>query len=135
LKDAIEEVATKNVKPILEALFSEMTVLGFLGVVSFFITKTGAMQQVGDFVYGEGTAEAEETGELFENVHMMLFLVMVLFIFQVVALVKVRQHSLCACAHALPVCCGCIRTIVPPCANVLAPGQHTVCVCVFPNEN
>jgi hypothetical protein len=90
IKDGIEEAAAKNVRPILEALFSEMTVLGFLGVVSFFITKSGAMQLVGDFVYGEGTEEAEETGELFENVHMMLFLVMVLFIFQV------RVECVCA---------------------------------------
>jgi len=40
-KDRIEERASKDMLPIIESLFAEMTILGFLSVITFICTKIG----------------------------------------------------------------------------------------------
>ena len=48
---------------------------------------------IGEEVWGSETAEAEELGETFEAIHMMIFLVMCLFICQVAVLVWIGNMT------------------------------------------
>jgi len=68
-------------KPLLESLFSEMTVLGFLGVITFLVSKVGVLSEISVVVFGE--SEEEFLTELLETVHYVLFGVMCFFILQV----------------------------------------------------
>jgi len=87
MKDTILESASVNLRPILLAMFSEMTVLGFIGIIAFFINKSTFLVNISMNLFGTDDEESKELTEMFENVHMMLFLVMILFIFQVLKLV------------------------------------------------
>ena len=70
-----------------------MTVLGFLGIVSYFINKSGLLLDIGEKVWGTAAEEAAELGETFETIHMLIFLVMCLFICQVAVLVWVGNMA------------------------------------------
>ena len=85
-KEAIEESVDRNMKPIIESLFGEITVLGFLSLFTFCVTKMGFFETLSVRIFGE--EEAEELLELFESVHYALFFVMVLFVLLVLNLVS-----------------------------------------------
>ena len=70
-----------------------MTVLGFLGIVSYFINQSGVLVTIGTKVWGSDEERADELGETFETIHMMIFLVMCLFICQVAVLVWVGNMA------------------------------------------
>lgn len=84
-KEAIEEAVDRNMKPIIESLFGELTILGFLSLFTFCVTKMGFFEALSVRIFGE--EEAEELLELFESVHYALFFVMVLFVLMVLKLV------------------------------------------------
>ena len=71
----------------MSALFSELTVLGFIGLVAFALVKFGVLEDVGKAV-GE-----EELPELFETLHMALFATMIIFIIEVVLIIVVAQQK------------------------------------------
>lgn len=73
-------------KPCIEKLFGEMTVLGFLSIFTFCFTKLGFFEQLSTSVFGE--EEHEALLETFEFVHYMLFFIMVFFVISVLLLVK-----------------------------------------------
>ena len=83
IKDMVLESATEQLRPILNQMFSEMTVLGFIGIVAFFINKAEFLDNISENVFGTSEEEKAELKEMFENVHMMIFLVMIIFIVQV----------------------------------------------------
>ena len=49
---ALDE-STKSTKPIVNALFGEMTVLGFIGLVLFVVVQTEALNTISDSVFNE----------------------------------------------------------------------------------
>jgi len=73
--------------PKVSALFSELTVLGFIGLVAFALVKFGALEDIGEAI-GE-----EELPELFETLHMALFATMVIFIIEVVLIIFAAQQK------------------------------------------
>jgi len=91
IKEKVEETADANMKPILESLFGEMTVLGFVSVFSFIVTKLGFFESLSIKVFGE--SEREELVEIFEAVHYSLFFVMVFFVLEVLLLVSDAMHA------------------------------------------
>jgi hypothetical protein len=91
IKAHSEESASRNMKPIIESLFGEMTVLGFLSVFTFFVTKFGSFERLGVILFGE--AHAEELRETFENAHFTIFFIMIFFVVQVLVLVQEAGES------------------------------------------
>ena len=91
LKDHAEEHASRNAKPIVEALFGELTVLGFLSVFTFVATHTGILQKLGEHLLGP--ARHEDVLEAFESVHYTIFFIMVFFVIQVLVLVKEASET------------------------------------------
>jgi hypothetical protein len=89
VKEFIEEAADRNMKPVIQGLFGELTVLGFLSMVTFLMTKMGWFSAASEFLFGE--ADEEELFETFEFVHYMLFFIMVFFVINVLVLVRGGQ--------------------------------------------
>jgi Ca2+-binding EF-hand superfamily protein len=76
---------SESMRPILTSMFSELTTLGFISVTLFVIFTIPWMETLSESIYGE--EEGSELDELSETVHMVLFLVMVLFLAQAIGLV------------------------------------------------
>jgi hypothetical protein len=85
IKEHIEESADRNMRPIIASLFGEMTVLGFLSIFTFCVTKLGFFEKISTQLFGE--EEEEALLETFEFVHYMLVFVMVFFVVSVLTLV------------------------------------------------
>jgi hypothetical protein len=85
MEDYLEESASRNMKPIIEKLFGEMTVLGFLSAFTFVVTKAGSFERLGEHLFG--STHSEELLEIFENAHFIIFFIMVFFVVQVLVLV------------------------------------------------
>jgi hypothetical protein len=99
-KDAVEERSTKDMLPIVESLFGEMTILGFLSVITFVCTKVGVLEMISISVFGDGSGNdhiyeenKERLTEIFETVHYCLFAIMIFFVFQVIILVRLGTQS------------------------------------------
>ena len=69
MKDTLEESVSEDLEVILEKLFGELTILGFLAMVTFFLTQTGVLQEISEHVFGE----EEELIEYFEYVEISLW--------------------------------------------------------------
>jgi len=69
-------------------VFAELTVLGFLALITFILGKCG-LQHLSLMVYGHADVEEdkERLSEILEQIHMVLFLVMCIFIFQAIMMV------------------------------------------------
>jgi hypothetical protein len=86
IKESIEESVDRSMLPIIESLFGEMTVLGFLSVFTLVVTKAGVFETISVHFFGK--EEHQLVLELFEMVHYALFFVMVAFVCQVLLLVR-----------------------------------------------
>ena len=64
MKDNLEESVAEDMLLILEKLFGELTVLGFLAIITFALTQTGALQMISVKIFG--AKEEEELLEYFE---------------------------------------------------------------------
>ena len=64
----MEEVATHETKPVIAGLFSELTVLGFLSLVTFLVSQTPLLKSVSGHVFGEGEEREGYLMELLEQV-------------------------------------------------------------------
>jgi Ca2+-binding EF-hand superfamily protein len=89
-KDAMIEAADRDTRPIIDSLFGEMTVLGFLSLFTFCLAQTGVFPQISVALFGKG--EEGELLEIFEFVHYMLFFIMVFFVVCVLGLVFCAKH-------------------------------------------
>lgn len=83
-KEGLEDTTSPNMRPILSSLFGELTLLGFIGLLVFMVGRFDVLPEWSMSILGE----ADMLGELFEQVHMALFLVMVIFLLQVIGLVS-----------------------------------------------
>lgn len=68
------------------SLFREMTVLGFLSITLFLIEVAGLLPRISQDVFNHSEEGKDRLKEVFEEVHYLLFAVMVLFICQVLVL-------------------------------------------------
>ena len=92
--------STQDMLPIVESLFAEMTILGFLSVITFICTKVGILEKISLAVFGDGDGSKEEEEEnkeklteIFEIVHYCLFAIMIFFVVQVIILVRLGTQS------------------------------------------
>merc|ERR1719311_2198 len=77
----------------MDALFKEITILGFIGLLVYILTQTGfaddlAMQLLPEY---RGGGDDNPLAETFEMVHVVIFCVMVVFITQATALTVVMH--------------------------------------------
>uniref|UniRef100_A0A7S4KHI9 Uncharacterized protein n=1 Tax=Guillardia theta TaxID=55529 RepID=A0A7S4KHI9_GUITH len=93
-KEVIESNTPEAFEPIMDAFFSELATLGFIGAIAFTLTYNfqksceGAcsiMQRLSEKFLGE----PGELQEIFEGLHFLLFAVSVVFIFTVLILLRV----------------------------------------------
>ena len=88
VKDYMFETANKMLKPVVGILFAEMTVLGFLSLLTFCISKLDVLDKLSAHIFGESEAREEYLESLLEQVHYVLFAVMCTYIIQIMTLVK-----------------------------------------------
>jgi len=84
LKDyVVEAVHASPNQPIVSAIFSELTVLGFLAFIAFLLTKFG-LGHISLMVYGHADVEEDKMKlqEMLEQIHMVIFIMMCIFIMQ-----------------------------------------------------
>ena len=72
---------------VIEKLFGEMTILGFLSMVTFLVNEAGLFHWVSSQIFGHED-DHEHLLEAFEIVHMSLFFIMVFFFIQVLVLIR-----------------------------------------------
>ena len=88
IKEYLEESASASMLPIIEKLFGEMTVLGFLSIFTFCVTQAGFFSVLSVRIYGE----SNELQETFEGVHYTIFFIMIFFVVQVLILEKEAEQ-------------------------------------------
>ena len=59
------------------AMYEELTILGFVGLIFFSLQKADTFVDLSEHIFGEDAESKEVLPELAENVHMVLFAVMV----------------------------------------------------------
>mmetsp|Transcript_38397 Transcript_38397/g.90634 ORF Transcript_38397/g.90634 Transcript_38397/m.90634 type:complete len:998 (-) Transcript_38397:84-3077(-) len=97
-KELVEHTTPPENAPIVDAFFSELATLGFIGALAFLLTYNfsssceGAcsiMQQISDHFLGE----PDELQEIFEKLHFLLFAVSVVFILVVLVLLRISLKN------------------------------------------
>jgi len=87
-------VAQGPLLPIVKALFSELGVLGFLGLITLILDKSDVFEHAGEQME-DGTEAAEMLKEEFELVHISLFFIMIIYIVQLfMILFMVSRYAL-----------------------------------------
>jgi len=93
MKEKLQESVSENMERVVEVLFSEMTVLGFLSLMTFVIGKVGLLELISEHIFADKEDGRGLLGELLEDVHFDLFLVMVIFIAQTVMLIMLGEQT------------------------------------------
>ena len=88
-KEHLEESVNDDMDIILEKLFGELTVLGFLSIITFCVTQTGLIKIMSEKIY----EDEEELLEFFEYVHYTIFFIMISFVFQVIVLLREASET------------------------------------------
>lgn len=83
LKHHMEHNVPPMMAGILQAMFGELTVLGFIALYAYFMIQLGVLAWASNMIYGND----DQLLHLFENIHFMLFFVMLTFLFQALVLV------------------------------------------------
>ena len=86
-KDYIEE-NLKKYAVVLDRVWAELTVLGFLALMTFLMVESGVLPILSALIYGD----AEHLVHLFERIHFALFAVMVLFLVGALWLLVAANH-------------------------------------------
>ena len=94
LKEAPEE--NPNLEPIVNTMFSELTLLGFVGLGMFIVEKLDLLSGPSYRIFHD----KETLAELFEAIHMTLFLVMILFLFNAFCLLQMGKKTSKRWKHA-----------------------------------
>ncbi|KNC47738.1 calmodulin mutant syncam9 [Thecamonas trahens ATCC 50062] len=87
-KDKLEELVEGPMQPILDSMWGELTVLGFLGLMTFIIQRTGWLSRLSCSQFADNSTLPEAV----ETTHMLIFAVMVMFICEVVLLVLIGKR-------------------------------------------
>lgn len=96
--------------PMLNAVFKELTILGFISLLLFTSVRTGAAQALNDRIFGQSETEkvaiAEaikkdekptpptQLQELFEEIHILIFVIMVMYILEAAFLLIVGRTAI-----------------------------------------
>lgn len=85
IKHHVEHHVPDSLVSVVDRLFGELMVLGFLSIVTFILSESHVFAEISIHIFGED--EAGEFGEYFEFVHYSIFLLMVIFCAKVIELV------------------------------------------------
>lgn len=88
-KHHLEHSVDEHKHIILQALFGELTVLGFIALITFFLMDSGVFTTLSLKLY----ADADHLLHLFEKVHFGLFFVMILFLLLIGWLIYVQNTA------------------------------------------
>jgi len=92
----IETTRGSSKETIVTSIFSELTVLGFLAMICFLLTQFG-LSHLSLIVFGSPIEPAEheenqaKLGEMLESIHMVIFLVMVIFILEAAGIILISD--------------------------------------------
>jgi len=78
-KEYIDETVDRHFMPMIDSMFREVTILGFLSIITFVVTQFSVVTQLSILIFGE----PYDLLEIFEFVHYTLFFIVILFISQV----------------------------------------------------
>lgn len=100
----------QGLQNMLNAVFKELTILGFISLLLFSTVRSGIAQKLNDKVFGQtetekvAIKEAAEKGqipappttlqELFEDVHILIFVIMVMYIVEAAILLLVGRRTI-----------------------------------------
>eukprot|EP00939_MAST-03C_sp_MAST-3C-sp1_P003972 g3972.t1 len=85
--ELIEEHTPEDLKPIQEAMLTEMTLMGVIGIVTFVLGKFKALQTPSEHVLGESDA----LNEMLEKIHMLLFFILIVFLGEALFLIVISK--------------------------------------------
>lgn len=88
----VEEVKGSPNEPIVSSIFAELTVLGFLALVCFMINQFG-LDHLSAMVFGPTEEEKLELGEMVESIHMVIFLVMMIFVAEALGMLVIARGN------------------------------------------
>jgi len=87
LRERFKEAGDDAMVKLMDAIFKEITILGFIGLFVYIVTNSGGADQVAMYVLPFYTGEGENPlAESFEMVHVVIFCIMMVFITQATAL-------------------------------------------------
>ena len=86
-QEVMLKASTQQMRPVVKQMFSELTILGFLSITTLILSQSGTLEAISEEVFGGSEEGKERLTELLEKVHYILFLVMVVFIVEVMLLV------------------------------------------------
>jgi len=141
-KHHLEHTVPPVMAPIMQAMFGELTVLGFIALFAYFMLRFGVLEMISLAVYDD----PEHLIHLFEDIHFMLFFVMLTFLFQACILVLAtlraeeffqRTEKLLASAPALDKAAPADAAAAPAVSQMLATykaARSHCCtrLCIFP---
>jgi len=89
----VESIKGTENEPIVNSIFAELTVLGFLALTCFLLNKFG-LDHISYMVFGHAEADDKtKLSEMLEVVHMVLFMVMSIFIFEALGMLWVAGQE------------------------------------------
>jgi calcium-binding protein CML len=88
-KEYLIEHTSHKMQPVVHSLLSELTVLGFIGLIVFCLSNMSILTDISTYLFGE----EELMTEMLEQIHYILFLVMVLFVGEVLALIHMGNAA------------------------------------------
>jgi len=141
LKHHLEHNVPPMMSAILQAMFGELTVLGFIALYAYFMLRLGVLEWISLQIYHD----PEHLIHLFEDIHFMLFFVMLTFLFQACILVLAtlraeeffsRTEKLLASAPALEKAAPADAAAAPAVSQLLATYRlarahccSRICIC------
>lgn len=90
LKEVLLERTSENMLPIMNSLFGELTLLGFIGLSLYLVFQTKCIMSLLERTFPNDEKGIEERGE---QVHMALFMIMVIFLAQAVAMARMGEAT------------------------------------------
>ena len=91
VKHKLEHDCPPMLQQILQAMFGELTVLGFIALVTYMLIKFEVIANVSAMIYD---GDKEHMLHLFEDIHFMLFFVMIIFLLEAVILLLLEHVGL-----------------------------------------
>jgi len=89
VKHHLEHTCPPMMAKILQAMFGELTVLGFIALCTYFMIKGGLIEWSSMMIYHD----PEHLLHLFEDIHFMLFFVMIIFLLEAIILIGATLNA------------------------------------------
>ncbi len=89
VKHHLEHTVPPMMSKILQAMFGELTVLGFIALCTYFMIKLGLIEFASMVIYHD----PEHLLHLFEDIHFMLFFVMIIFLIEAGILIAATLNA------------------------------------------